>query len=210
MPVENHTSVSTSTFTNKPTFTPPDEEASCLYSECGLEGILGMEIFKKAFEGLSRFEPSKRIIAICDFTKPSNLERFFVIDLEHSKLIAKSLVAHGKNSGIEMATSFSNKIESLKSSLGFYKIGQRIISPKHGDALLLDGLEPGINDQARQREIIMHAADYVNQEYIRKNGRLGRSFGCPALPAEVLKSVLPLLEGGALLYIHGYNSGSTK
>ncbi len=187
-----------------------EDESSCLYRECGLDGIIGLDVFKKAMEGMSRFQASKRVLAICDFTRPSYQERFFVIDLDRSKLIVQSLVAHGKNSGFEMAHSFSNQMQSLKSSLGFFKVGQKIKSPKHGDALILEGLEPGLNDLARQREIIIHAANYVSQDYIRKNGRLGRSFGCPALPSDVLKSVLPVLEQGALLYIHGKNSVALK
>jgi hypothetical protein len=183
-----------------------EDESYCLFRDCGMEGIIDLDIFKKALNGFSRFHAAKRVIAICDFTRPSNQDRFFVIDLDQSKLIVQSLVAHGKNSGLELAQSFSNQMQSLKSSLGFFRIGQKIKSPKHGDALLLEGLEPGLNDQARQREIIIHAADYVSHDYIKKNGRLGRSFGCPALPSDVLKSVLPVLEQGALLYIHGKNS----
>lgn len=175
------------------------------YLQCHLLGQLDYNVFKKAIKGIDIFNAPKNLIAICDFTKPSNQERFFMIDLHSMKLIAKSLVAHGRNSGDVMATSFSNKMNSYQSSLGFYNIGQKIKSPKHGDALLLEGLEKGINDMARNREIIIHSADYVSYDFINKNGRLGRSHGCPVLPSSVLKNIIPLLQNGALLYIHGQN-----
>jgi hypothetical protein len=180
-----------------------DDHLVKLYQKCELTGILSFEVFSKAVEGIRKFNPQKNIISICDFTLPSFKERFFVIDLEHAKLITTSLVAHGRNSGLIMANSFSNKPNSLQSSLGFFRVGSKIKSPKHGDALLLEGLEKGLNDQARNREIIIHAAEYVSKDYIEKNGKLGRSFGCPALPSSILKTILPKIGNGSLLYIHG-------
>lgn len=174
-----------------------------LYQKCELSGMLSFDVFSKAVAGIQKFHPKKKIISICDFTLPSFKERFFVIDLEKAKLVTSSLVAHGKNSGLIMANSFSNKPNSLQSSLGFFSVGQKIISPKHGDALLLEGLEKGVNDQARNREIIIHAADYVSKDFIERNGKLGRSFGCPALPEAILNSILPTIRNGSLLYIHG-------
>lgn len=88
------------------------------------------------------------------------------------------------------------------SSPGFYKIGEEFISPKHGDALMLEGLDKGINDQARSREIIIHGADYVSAEFIRSQGRCGRSHGCPALSRQDMQTALQLLKPGSMLYIH--------
>lgn len=184
------------------------------FKKCGLEGLLNYQVFKAAFQGVNKYNPSKKILAICDFNLPSTSKRFYAIDLTQMKLICQSLVAHGRNSGENIAEYFSNTINSYKSSLGFYKINQKINSPKHGEALILVGLEKGKNDHALKREIIMHAADYVSDDFIQKNGRLGRSHGCPALPSPVLKDLIPVIKDGALLYIHkdpqNYNQFTTN
>jgi hypothetical protein len=177
-----------------------------LYVECGLQGLLPYEAFRKSMLGYERFKPSKHIVAICDFSKASNQKRFFVIDVAARKLLSHTFVAHGKNSGDLMATSFSNEPESLKSSLGFFRIGSIIQSPKHGIALLLDGLEKGINDNARRREIIMHGAWYVCESFVQQYGYTGKSFGCPALPDDVIKKLAPTLADGSLLYIYAGKS----
>lgn len=175
-----------------------------LYNDCELNGVIAFDAFKKSVEGYNRFKPAKPIIAICDFTKPSSAERFYVIDLKQKCVLYRSLVAHGKNSGELMAESFSNKPQSLQSSLGFYKIGSPIQSPKHGLALLLYGLEKNVNDNALTREIIIHGADYVCESFVKEHGRLGRSFGCPALPVSLMPEVAPVLQDGALLYIYAH------
>lgn len=182
----------------------------CLESEAPNENInfqfanlIDYSIFQKAIAGVKKFNPRKNILAICDFTKPSTEDRFFLFDLDQNKLLLSSLVAHGRNSGENVAKFFSNRMSSFQTSLGFYKIGSKIISPKHGEALLLEGLEKGKNDNARKREIIIHGADYVSYDFINQHGRLGRSQGCPALPNDMMDIVIPLIRDGALLYIHG-------
>lgn len=173
-----------------------------LYTTCKLQQCMSYEVFLKSYQGFLKYHPVKPILVVCDFTKPSTEKRFYVIDLEQKKVIFSTLVAHGKNSGELYAESFSNEPESHKSCSGFLKISDRIVSPKHGTALLLEGLEKNINDNARMREIIIHGANYVSEDFIAKNGRLGRSFGCPALPNEDMEKVAPYLANGALLYIN--------
>jgi len=173
-----------------------------LYNSCLLQNALEFNPFQKALNGIKIYNPMNSIIAICDFTLPSTVKRFFLIDLKNKKLLANSYVAHGKNSGELIASNFSNDPESYKSSKGFFRIGERINSPKHGSAILLEGLEKGVNDNARKREIIIHGATYVSDKFIRQTGRCGRSQGCPALPKDVMELIAKIPMKGALLYIH--------
>ena len=166
--------------------------------------MVSFEVFNTAITGLNQIKApvKKNLITIIDFSKPSTENRFFVIDIESRHLLYSCLVAHGKNSGENYADSFSNEPESLKSSLGFFLTAETY-NGAHGYSLCIDGLEKGINDNAREREIVIHGADYVSYEFIKKYGRLGRSWGCPALPAELLKSIIDKISGGTCLFIYG-------
>jgi hypothetical protein len=190
------------TASNEKTVVPATE---LLYQHLG-EPALPLEALKSSIEVHRRLAEegqiiNDRVITIIDFTKPSSLERLFVIDLVGEKIIYKSLVAHGKNSGENYATSFSNNPDSHQSSLGYYLTGKPYVG-RHGYSLLLDGLEKGINDNARKRAVVIHGAAYVSQGYIESNGRLGRSFGCPALPEETASEIIDTIQEKSLLFIY--------
>ncbi len=160
---------------------------------------LGLRGFYKALNENELI--SKNIITLIDYTKPSTEERLFVIDIETDSVLVKSLVAHGKNSGINYAKNFSNQRFSNKSSLGFF-ITDETYRGKHGYSLRLKGLEAGINDSAYKRGIVIHPANYVSKEFIYKYGRLGRSFGCPAIPSENHKKIINLIKEKTCLFIY--------
>lgn len=174
-----------------------------LYHEMALAGTIDYAVFERAIAGYNRMGGhDKDILTVIDFTKPSTEKRLFVIDLKLKKILFISYVAHGRNSGEKYATSFSNREGSFKSSLGFYKT-ENTYYGKNGYSLVLDGLERGINDKAKERAIVMHGAAYADPSTIRSCGRLGRSLGCPALPLAVSKKIIDTIKGGTLLYIHG-------
>ena len=143
---------------------------------------------------------NKQLLTVIDFSKSSNENRLFVIDIKTKKIVFKSLVAHGRNSGYEFATKFSNKTSSYQSSLGFYKTAETYIG-KHGFSLRLDGLEYS-NSNARSRAIVIHGADYVSEDFIRKNGKLGRSLGCPSLPKKNYSEIINTIKNGTCLFIY--------
>ncbi|MEZ7497566.1 murein L,D-transpeptidase catalytic domain family protein [Flavobacterium sp. Arc3] len=151
---------------------------------------------------------SKNILTLIDFSMSSNSKRLWVIDLTTNTILYNSLVAHGRNTGDEFATSFSNSAQSFKSSLGFYATGE-IYSGKHGKSLRLDGLEKGINNNARERAVVIHGADYVSNSFIHNNKRLGRSLGCPALPMNLSSEIIQTIKDKSCLFIY-YPSDSYK
>ena len=179
-------------------------EIHILWQECGVDKLIPFDIFNEAITGYRQTDNirKKNILVIIDYSKPSSDERFFVIDMDSRKLLYHCLVAHGKNSGDKYAESFSNDPGSLKSSLGFYLTAETY-SGAHGYTLCLDGLEKDINDNARSRDIVIHGADYVSQEFIAKYGRLGKSWGCPALPGKISKEVIDRISNGSCLFIYG-------
>jgi hypothetical protein len=141
------------------------------------------------------------LISIVDFSLPSSRKRLFIIDLKNNKLVYNTYVAHGRNSGREMASEFSNQPESNKSSLGAYVTGGTYIG-KHGYSMRLLGEEKGINDNANSRAIVMHSAAYVSEGAIRMQGFIGRSLGCPALPENLYKPIIEKIKNGSCLYLY--------
>jgi len=173
-----------------------------LYIEMQLDNIVDYKAFRQAIAGYNKMgTKSNSIITLIDFTKPSTEERFYVFDIKQKKMLHSSHVSHGRNSGENYATSFSNQKGSYKSSLGFY-LTENTYQGKHGYSLILSGLEEGINDKAKERAIVIHGASYSNPSIIAGNGRLGRSLGCPALPEAVSKSIINTIKNGSLLYIY--------
>ena len=181
-----------------------EDDINQLWHDCKLDKILPVQVFNFALIGYRQTDKirKKNLLTIIDFSKPSTEKRCFVVDIDKRKLLYHCLVAHGKNSGDNFASSFSNKPESLKSSLGFYLTAETY-SGKNGYSLRLDGLEKSFNDNARSREIVIHGADYVSEDFIEKHGRLGRSWGCPALPVEISGEVIDKISKGSCLFIYG-------
>jgi hypothetical protein len=182
-------------------------KAGEIYSQAILGDYdLSYKAFEQAYMGYLKLLAQGKIkksqyLIISDFTTSANKERFYVIDVENKKVLFNELVAHGRNSGEEFAQSFSNEVNSYKSSPGFY-VTAETYQGKHGLSIRLDGVEKGINDKARQRAVVIHAADYVSYDFINKNGRLGRSFGCPALPEDNYDKIVDLIKDGVCLYIY--------
>ncbi len=173
-----------------------------LYHELNLKDVVGFPAFDEALKGFRQFEQERAILTLIDFTKPSTEQRLCVIDLQEQQTLFKSHVSHGRNSGGNYAVSFSNQPQSFKSSLGFFRTGDTYYG-KNGYSLILEGLEKGKNDKAKERAIVMHGAKYADPAVIKKQGRLGRSLGCPALPPAVSREIINTIKDGALLYIHG-------
>lgn len=173
-----------------------------LYDIMELDSIVNPEAFRLAVTGYYKITERKReVLTLIDFSKPSTEKRLFVFDMKAKKLLFSSVVSHGKNSGENYATSFSNEYGSYKSSLGFY-LTENTYQGRNGYSLVLDGLEAGINDKAKERAIVMHGAAYSNPSFIKSTGRLGRSFGCPAVPQALSRPIIDAIKGGSVLYIY--------
>lgn len=141
-------------------------------------------------------------LTIIDFTRPSTQKRMWVYDLRARSLLFDELVSHGRGSGLAMATSFSNDADSHMSSLGLFRTAEAYVG-KNGYSLRLDGLERGVNDNARARAIVVHGAPYVNAAMATANGYLGRSYGCPAVRPEIARPLIDAIKEGGLLFAYG-------
>lgn len=182
---------------------PDDYE---IFMEMQLAGKVSYEAFEQALTGYREVgDKKKELLTLIDFTKPSTDIRLFVLDMKERKILYESHVSHGRNSGENFATSFSNEMGSCKSSLGFF-LTSHTYTGRNGYSLLLDGLEKGINDRARARAIVIHGAPYSDPSVIRYSGRLGRSQGCPALPLSICKPIINTIKEGSLLYIYADDS----
>ena len=187
---------------------PENTNATDVYHLLNLSAYgLPDNVFKLALKGFGNLESCGKlqntsILTIIDFSQSSKNKRMYVIDLPGKKLLYNTYVAHGRNTGDEFATSFSNESGTHKSSLGFYTTCNSTQKSGVGLSLILYGIEKGFNDNAQKREIIMHGADYATEDFIAKHGKLGRSFGCPSLPPDLIKSVSETIKGGTCLFIY--------
>jgi hypothetical protein len=186
-----------------------EDSTQQLYEHLHLaEAHLDYDVFRLSLIGYHSLKASgslknERLISVIDFTKPSTEKRFFTIDLVSKKILFNTYVAHGKNTGENIATSFSNNQDSNQSSLGFYVTGETYVGSK-GFSLRLDGQDADYNSNIRLRGVVMHTADYVSETWIKKYGRLGRSQGCPALPKEIYKRVINTIKDGSMVFAY-YN-----
>lgn len=181
-----------------------------LYNTLNLKDKLDYSIFEKAIKGYNLIENKKGdCLTIVDFSKPSNEERFFVIDLIERKVDYHTYVSHGKNSGGVFSLKFSNTRDSYQSSLGFYLTGGTY-NGGNGYSLRLKGLEPGINSNALDRTIVVHGANYASKNFLEKYGFLGRSWGCPAIPIEIAREVIDKIKNGTVFFINGDDENYDK
>lgn len=186
----------------------PDDAKSDIYSELNLSAYgLTSEVFQLALTGHRKLVAAGQlensgILTIVDFSQSSKNKRMYVIDFREHKLLFNTLVAHGRNTGEEYAKKFSNELGTLKSSLGFFVTKNHVMGATVGLSLIIQGVEKGFNDNAISRQIIMHGAEYATEDFIRKTGRLGRSYGCPSLPPDLIKPVIDIIENGSCLFIY--------
>ena len=168
-------------------------------------GGIDRDVFSLALESaeraVARGDAQPSTLTVIDFSRPSTQRRLWVYDLRSRELLFEEHVSHGRNSGHDVPTAFSNEEGSYKSSLGLFRTAEGYIG-KHGYSLRLDGLEKGFNDRARERAIVIHGAEYVNATVARAQGRLGRSLGCPAVRPAIAKDLIDAVKEGGLLFAY--------
>lgn len=192
--------------------------AANIYDEMDLEDSgLSRKAFESAWTGYYKLKKKgllhrTNILTICDFSQSSSNQRLYVIDVRNRRMLYRTYVAHGINSGEEYATSFSNRMNSCKTSLGFY-ITSTTYDGSNGLSLRIEGMDKGFNDNARKRAIVIHGAGYVSLRVLHKYGVMGTTFGCPAIPSEMTSQIIPVVKNGSCFFIYypskKYLSGST-
>jgi hypothetical protein len=183
------------------------KQALTMYDSMKLEQTgLNQKAFEYAWRGYHNLLKNGQlkksdVLSICDFTQSSSSKRMYVIDVAHKKLLFNTYVSHGMNSGVEYATSFSNKANSFKSSLGFFLTTKTYLG-RNGLSLKVQGLEKGYNDLAAKRHIVLHGSDYISPEYLKDNGEMGRSLGCAAIPNAMSPKIIKTIKNGSCLFIY--------
>jgi len=181
--------------------------ANIIYQNMNLEDSgLSRTAFEYAWTGYYKLKKKgllrrTDILTICDFSQSSSKERMYVIDVRNRRLLYHTFVAHGINSGGEFANSFSNRMESGKSSLGFY-ITTGTYTGFNGLSLRIEGLDKGFNDNAARRAVVIHGATYVSRRILNKYGVMGTTFGCPAIPDEMTTQIIPVVKNGSCFFIY--------
>lgn len=148
------------------------------------------------------FAKRKEVLTIIDYSKPSNQKRLWIVDVKNKKVTSEQLVAHGEKSGGDKANQFSNTVNSHQSSIGVFVTGETY-QGSNGLSLRLKGLEKGINHKAEPRNIVIHPASYVSKDFLNHHGgRLGRSWGCPALDPTLAQPTINSIKGGSVLFAY--------
>ena len=178
-------------------------DVKSVYDSLNIKDKIDYSIFQKAYLGYVQIlNKNPGVLIIIDYSKPSNEERFYVLDLNKKKLVYSTRVAHSKNSGLEIPLQFSDDPNSYQSSLGFFvTLGE--YNGAYGYSLRLKGLEENINANAEDRAIVIHGGDIVEDEYIKKFGFAGRSLGCPVLPYSLTRQIIDFIKHGRVLFIYG-------
>lgn len=192
-----------------------DEEINLAYSDFveNNTSVPDLDSFKKGMLGYYKLSAKnafeKNILTIIDFTLSSTKKRMWVLDMDNNKVLFNTVVAHGKNTGGEFATKFSNTVNSLQSSLGFYVTGETYFG-SNGYSMFIDGMEKQFNSKARERYVVVHGASYANPSFANKLGRLGRSYGCPALPTALTNDIIDAIKDKSVIYIHSEDESYLK
>ncbi len=172
-----------------------------------------LAVFKNAISGYDKLDVDGKIsnplLTVIDFNLSSTEKRMWILNMDTQEVVFNTYVAHGRNTGGEFAKNFSNKVNSHQSSLGFYVTGDTYYG-KNGLSLYLDGMEKGFNSKARERYVVIHGADYAEPSFIKKYGRLGRSYGCPSVPNKIAKELINTIKGKSVVYIHKSNENYLK
>jgi len=185
-----------------------DNQVRITYENLQLERHgLSFDVFEKAYTGYLNLQYSDKVrsdasvLSIADFSISSKKKRLWIVDLDKGELLMNTWVSHGRGSGGDIATDFSNTVNSHQSSLGFYVTGE-VYYGKHGRSLRLDGMDQGFNSRARERAIVVHGASYVSAQAIKNLNRLGLSHGCPAVPLELTDQIIDIVKDKTVLYVH--------
>lgn len=187
-----------------------EEKISKLYEDFSALNITmpSEDAFLKGMTGYNKLQAENRIknelLTIVDFNLPSTEKRMWILDMNTKKVLYNTYVAHGQGTGGNLATKFSNISNSHQSSLGFYVTAETYYG-KNGLSLFIDGMEKGFNSNARNRYVVIHGADYATKNFINNRGRLGRSYGCPAVPTKLSKEIINTIKGKSILFIYSEN-----